>query len=81
MKTDTTLAIAPVARPRGFLGLPCLRCGEQDQLTIRLEALEFSEAICCGACEAEYGVDDVQAAVEAWTRVLTWIGMSPELPE
>ncbi len=80
--TQTATADAPSTTPpagrRGF-DLPCLKCGEQDALTIRLDALDEDDAIHCPECDQDYSLADARAAVAAWQQLLAWCDLAPAL--
>jgi transcription elongation factor Elf1 len=75
------LTAAAPGLPRGFANLPCLKCGEAYSITLRIDALDEADALRCAECEAEYGLDDVRAALGAWSAVLAWCELAPALPE
>jgi transcription elongation factor Elf1 len=80
--TETLPTIAPTThKPRGFAGLTCLKCGEEGALSIRLDVLDDAEALHCSGCEQDYGLADVRDAVAAWTKLLAWADLAPELSE
>ena len=74
------LTTEPVAVRRGF-PLPCLKCGEQAALTLRLDALDEDDAIHCPECEADYSLADVRWTLGAWQALLNWCDAAPKLEE
>jgi DNA-directed RNA polymerase subunit RPC12/RpoP len=64
---------------RGF-ALPCLKCGEQSALSLRLDSLAEDDAIHCPDCDADYSLADARAAVDAWSALLAWTDTAPALP-
>lgn len=61
--------------------LPCIKCGEIGCLTLNLNGLDDSAAFQCSECEAEFSIEDVQNAVAAWQKALTWIEAAPVAAE
>jgi transcription initiation factor IIE alpha subunit len=67
-----TRAAAREAR-RGFPGLCCLKCGEVDVVTVRLEDVSFL----CESCGEPFAAQDVREMIAGWERVLEWISLAP----
>lgn len=74
--TDRT-ADLPTSPPRGFPGLPCLRCGEVGDVNLNLNEITGDEALYCGNCDAKYGLDEVRDTVATWQKVLAWVDLAP----
>jgi transcription elongation factor Elf1 len=66
---------APEAQARGFEGLTCLKCGEENYVQLDLQDVD---RVYCTSCESEYSLrEDVAPAVAAWRRVLDWASLAP----
>jgi hypothetical protein len=62
---------------RGFKEVVCIACGNADAtVSVMLHDLNQFH---CSECDAEFSVEDVRAHLAAWTRVLDWISLAPEL--
>jgi uncharacterized protein (DUF983 family) len=60
-----------------FEGLPCLRCGETECVS-----LEFSnETFNCSNCETEVTFAEVDDKLAQWGVVLSWARSAPSLPD
>ncbi len=67
--------------PLTNVSLPCPRCGEQESgISVRLCWLD-GDAFQCLECEAEFGVEEVEAIVAKWTKILTWVRSVPRFEE
>jgi hypothetical protein len=79
MKNGTAIAgtIQPAPVKRGFPTLPCLWCGEEGTVRVDLADLTGDDAFTCSACDAEFGVADVRARLDAWLPVLAWVEAAP----
>ncbi len=62
---------------RGFGPLPCLKCGEDAAITLRLDAMDEEDAFTCAECNGTYSANDVAVVVGKWRRVLAWIESAP----
>ena len=75
MATETTTTETRKNAPRGFPGLCCIKCGHSGEVHIALEDMTLS----CSECSETYGPEEVRDVIAAWTRVLSWIELSPKL--
>jgi hypothetical protein len=66
----------PVAR--GFGGLPCPYCGE-DEATMTVSLADGG--LSCCECEVEFTAADLRAIFARWAPVLQWLDLLPQLPE
>lgn len=57
-----------------FEDLPCIRCGERDNLLIHLSTEEFH----CNECDGDFSREEVEAALNTWRRVLAWLDTVPK---
>ena len=69
--TNTTSS-KPVRR--GFAGIRCPLCGNDDVQTLDLDDCATFH---CGGCEESYTTEDVRALLATWQKVLDWIEMAP----
>jgi uncharacterized protein (DUF983 family) len=58
---------------RGFPGLRCPACGEQDTVRVGLADMHLA----CRSCDHEFRAQDVRDTIAAWARVLDWIEAAP----
>jgi hypothetical protein len=58
---------------RGFPGLRCLKCGEED--TVRVNVADMG--LTCSSCDEGFSVAEVRDMMASWTRVLAWIDQAP----
>jgi hypothetical protein len=59
---------------RGFV-LPCIRCGERGYVSVELHDVT---AFTCGDCDGEFTIEDVQAILDEWGPVRSWLESAPE---
>jgi hypothetical protein len=64
-------------KPRGFSGVCCLRCGEEN---IRLYVADVT-AFQCTDCEAEFTPADIEATLAAWSKLIAWVRTAPVIEE
>lgn len=80
MPTAETTPTCAAPKTRGF-ALPCIKCGEVGaSIQLSLNEITADDAIHCNECDADYGLDDVREALAAWSPLLAWCDMAPELP-
>jgi hypothetical protein len=83
MSTATKAAPAPLGtlnpapKARGFPGLRCLLCGEEDTLRLDLENLSLS----CGANDCEIEPAEVRSLIALWQKLLAWLETAPPAGE
>ena len=70
--TTPTLACTPATR--GFPGLRCPFCGQEDNITLNLADVK---TFTCGECDEEFTGDDVLEILERWQKVLAWVDLAP----
>lgn len=63
------------------LELPCIKCGEIGCLTLNLNGLDDSAAFTCAECNGEFGIEEVQQVLGAWSKALAWIETAPVAPQ
>lgn len=65
------------ATKRGFPH-NCIKCGEENVVRIDLENLgQFT----CTSCEAEFDLEEVEALLTQWGRIVQFIRSAPEYTE
>lgn len=62
-----------IPQPEGFSDLPCIKCGEDGSIAIRLDTLSD---FWCPECDSEYSLEDVVAVLDGWERVVRWLAES-----
>lgn len=66
----------PAPEPaRGFPGVGCLLCGAENSIAVQLVDCSFL----CSECGNEISLEDARKAVDAWTRVLSWVALAAEV--
>jgi hypothetical protein len=65
--------LSPAPKARGFPGLRCPLCGEEDTLRIDVETLALS----CGANDCEIEADEVRSLIALWQKLLLWLETAP----
>ena len=60
---------------RGFEDVPCIKCGSTNAVRVNLADASFT----CGDCDETFTTADVREFLVAWTPVLKWVEMMPEL--
>jgi uncharacterized protein (DUF983 family) len=78
--TTATLTLTKrAARPakRGFPGLRCPHCGQENTVRVYLEDVTVFQ---CNACDAEWGADELRELIALWTRVLAWVDQVDQAP-
>jgi hypothetical protein len=75
-RTNGTVSPAPVQR--GFRGLRCPLCGNED--AIQSLDLDDLHTLHCAEYGDEYTLDDVRNLIVAWERLFAWIDLAPVLP-
>jgi transposase-like protein len=73
MGTTNSEARAAKEPRRGFSDVHCIRCGATDATRVNLEDLSFE----CSECGETYTTRDVHEHMDAWTRVIMWVGLAP----
>ncbi len=70
----------PVPEPvaRGWPGISCWGCGEDDTLTIRLHD---TCTLVCSGCDAEFDIADIRTRLAALTAVANWMDLAPAIEE
>jgi hypothetical protein len=72
-----TPAIAGTFQPapvkRGFPGLSCLGCGQEDTTSVHLDDMTFR----CSECDSTFTPAEVAEQLERWRRVLSWVETAP----
>jgi hypothetical protein len=58
----------------GFGGLPCVKCGERDCVSLSLHDLDTAY---CDECENEYTLSEVRDTIDQWSVVLAWRDLAP----
>lgn len=75
MKTaETTTAVAAGEKAKGFPGLCCLKCGDENTVVLDLQDGQFH----CGNCDADYDCDEVRGHINLWLRVVAWVETIPD---
>jgi hypothetical protein len=64
--------------PAPFAGLPCIKCGECDTITLDLADLD---SFSCQSCDATFDNAEVQAVLDVWPAVLNWIDLAKSQKE
>ena len=63
----------------GFEGLACIKCGVAGNISIDLPDLTGSGSIHCYECDETFSLDEVREVMEAWAKVIAWVGLAPTL--
>lgn len=77
MTTATQTPKCTKPQKRGFPGLCCLNCGEED--SIRINAADMLAV--CPECDAEFTADDIREKMAAWARLADWLDSAPVVEE
>ena len=79
MSATLPLSTAPAKSVRrGFPGIRCPLCGNDDVQSLDLDDLQTFH---CGGCEESYTTEDVRELLAGWQKVLTWIDGAPAVEE
>ncbi len=62
----------------GFDNLPCIKCGEEACITLRLDSFDEDDSLHCVACEVDFSRADVARTIAAWGPVLAWLDTCPK---
>ena len=57
-------------------GLSCLKCGSADTLSLRF----VDDTFCCSDCEEDTTIEEIEAVMSNWKKVLIWVQQAPLLP-
>jgi hypothetical protein len=71
--TLPTVSAAPAAT-RGFPGLKCPLCAEEDTVNVTLADVAIFH---CTSCDEDIDAADARAWAERWLRVLEWTAQAP----
>jgi Zn ribbon nucleic-acid-binding protein len=70
----TPVADVATAKPRGFAGIKCIHCNEEDAVTVRVADVATFH---CVECSEDFGADDVADMLARWQAVLAWVQLAP----
>lgn len=73
--SDQQIASKPV---RGFPGLRCPKCGNENTLSVDLD---YVASLRCTDCTDETTISEIQELLEKWQAFLSWIELTPVVLE